>query len=254
MLLYSWNINGIRAATKKGFVDWVQEVSPDIVCLQEVKAEVNQVPKEVMEMEGYHMDWNPAQRKGYSGVATLTKKKPKAVHHGMGIERFDSEGRILRHEFAKFDLFNVYFPNGTSGPERLQYKMEFYDAFLQHCEDLRNEGKKLIICGDVNTAHQAIDLKNPKQNEKNSGFLPEERAWVDKFLSHGYIDTFRKLHPDEPDHYSWWTYRANARARNIGWRIDYFFVTPDLIKQVQDAFITPEVMGSDHCPIGLKLK
>ncbi|QPJ60649.1 MAG: exodeoxyribonuclease III [Candidatus Nitronauta litoralis] len=254
MLLYSWNINGIRAATKKGFADWVKKESPDIVCLQEVKAEVNQVPKEVLEIEGYQMDWNPAQRKGYSGVATFTKKKPKAVHHGMGIERFDSEGRILRHEFAKFDLFNVYFPNGTSGPERLQYKMEFYDAFLQHCEDLRSEGKNLVICGDVNTAHQAIDLKNPKQNEKNSGFLPEERAWVDKFLSHGYIDTFRQLHPDESDHYSWWTYRANARARNIGWRIDYFFVTPDLVKQVQDAFISPEVMGSDHCPIGLKLK
>lgn len=254
MLLYSWNVNGIRAATKKGFADWLQKESPDIVCLQEVKAELNQVPKEVLEVEGYHLEWNPAQRKGYSGVATFTKKKPKAVHRGMGIERFDSEGRILRHEFPQFDLFNVYFPNGTSGPERLQYKMEFYDAFLQHCEDLRGEGKKLIICGDVNTAHQAIDLKNPKQNEKNSGFLPEERAWVDKFVSHGYVDTFRNLHPDEPGHYSWWTYRSDARARNIGWRIDYFYVTQDLVKQVEEAFITPEVMGSDHCPIGLKLK
>lgn len=254
MLLYSWNVNGIRAATKKGFADWLQKESPDIVCLQEVKAELNQVPKEVLEVEGYHLEWNPAQRKGYSGVATFTKKKPKAVHRGMGIERFDSEGRILRHEFPQFDLFNVYFPNGTSGPERLQYKMEFYDAFLQHCEDLRGEGKKLIICGDVNTAHQAIDLKNPKQNEKNSGFLPEERAWVDKFVSHGYVDTFRNLHPDEPGHYSWWTYRSDARARNIGWRIDYFYVTQDLVQQVEEAFITPEVMGSDHCPIGLKLK
>ncbi len=254
MLLYSWNVNGIRAATRKGFVQWLQEVSPDVVCLQEVKAEVNQVPKELLEVEGYHMEWNPAQRKGYSGVATFSKKKPKAVIRGMGVERFDTEGRILHHEFPKFDLFNVYFPNGTSGPERLQYKMEFYDAFLNHCEELRKEGRKLIICGDVNTAHQAIDLRNPKQNEKNSGFLPEERAWVDHFISHGYVDTFRTLHPDEPDHYSWWTYRANARERNVGWRIDYFFVTEDLVKQVKDAFITPAVLGSDHCPIGLHLK
>ena len=200
------------------------------------------------------MEWNPASRKGYSGVATLSRKKPKAVHRGMGIERFDCEGRILRHEYPGFDLLNVYFPNGTSGDERLQYKMEFYDAFLDHCESLRADGKKLIVCGDVNTAHREIDLKNAKANEKNSGFLPQERAWVDKFIAHGYVDTFRLLHPDEPEQYSWWTFRANARERNIGWRIDYFFVTGDLTKKVKDAFIAPEVMGSDHCPIGLLLK
>lgn len=254
MLLYSWNVNGIRAATRKGFADWVKAVSPDVICLQEVKAEVQQIPKEVLELEGYHMEWNPASRKGYSGVATLSRKKPKAVHRGMGIERFDCEGRILRHEYPGFDLLNVYFPNGTSGDERLQYKMEFYDAFLDHCESLRADGKKLIVCGDVNTAHREIDLKNAKANEKNSGFLPQERAWVDKFIAHGYVDTFRLLHPDEPDQYSWWTFRANARERNIGWRIDYFFVTGDLTKKVKDAFIAPEVMGSDHCPIGLLLK
>ena len=254
MLLYSWNVNGIRAATRKGFADWVKAVSPDVICLQEVKAEVQQIPKEVLELEGYHMEWNPARRKGYSGVATLSRKKPKAVHRGMGIERFDCEGRILRHEYPGFDLLNVYFPNGTSGDERLQYKMEFYDAFLDHCESLRADGKKLIVCGDVNTAHREIDLKNAKANEKNSGFLPQERAWVDKFIAHGYVDTFRLLHPDEPEQYSWWTFRANARERNIGWRIDYFFVTGDLTKKVKDAFIAPEVMGSDHCPIGLLLK
>lgn len=254
MLLYSWNVNGIRAATRKGFADWVKAVSPDVICLQEVKAEVQQIPKEVLELEGYHMEWNPASRKGYSGVATLSRKKPKAVHRGMGIERFDCEGRILRHEYPGFDLLNVYFPNGTSGDERLQYKMEFYDAFLDHCESLRADGKKLIVCGDVNTAHREIDLKNAKANEKNSGFLPQERAWVDKFIAHGYVDTFRLLHPDEPEQYSWWTFRANARERNIGWRIDYFFVTGDLTKKVKDAFIAPEVMGSDHCPIGLLLK
>ena len=254
MLLYSWNVNGIRAATRKGFADWVKAVSPDVICLQEVKAEVQQIPKEVLELEGYHMEWNPASRKGYSGVATLSRKKPKAVYRGMGIERFDCEGRILRHEYPGFDLLNVYFPNGTSGDERLQYKMEFYDAFLDHCESLRADGKKLIVCGDVNTAHREIDLKNAKANEKNSGFLPQERAWVDKFIAHGYVDTFRLLHPDEPEQYSWWTFRANARERNIGWRIDYFFVTGDLTKKVKDAFIAPEVMGSDHCPIGLLLK
>ncbi|MCA9485062.1 MAG: exodeoxyribonuclease III [Nitrospina sp.] len=254
MLLYSWNVNGIRAATRKGFAGWVKAVSPDVICLQEVKAEVQQIPKEVLELEGYHMEWNPASRKGYSGVATLSRKKPKAVHRGMGIERFDCEGRILRHEYPGFDLLNVYFPNGTSGDERLQYKMEFYDAFLDHCESLRADGKKLIVCGDVNTAHREIDLKNAKANEKNSGFLPQERAWVDKFIAHGYVDTFRLLHPDEPEQYSWWTFRANARERNIGWRIDYFFVTGDLTKKVKDAFIAPEVMGSDHCPIGLLLK
>ncbi len=254
MVLYSWNVNGIRAATKKGFLDWFHSVSADVVCLQEVKAEVNQVPADVVSPEGYHVEWNPAKRKGYSGVAIFSKKKPKAVHRGMGIERFDCEGRILRFEFEKFDLFNIYFPNGTSGEERLQYKMEFYDAFLAHCEELRQDGKKLVICGDVNTAHRAIDLKNPKANEKNSGFLPMERAWVDKFIEHGYIDTFRKFHPDKADQYSWWTSRANARARNIGWRIDYFFVTRDLEERLKDAFIAPEVMGSDHCPIGLVLK
>jgi exodeoxyribonuclease-3 len=170
----------------------------------------------------------------------------------MGIERFDVEGRYIRLEFPKFDLLNIYFPNGTSGEERLQYKLDFYDAFLEHCEALRAEGKELVICGDVNTAHKAIDLKNPKPNEKNSGFLPIEREWMDKFVDHGYIDTFREFN-QKPDQYSWWTYRANARERNIGWRIDYFFVTEGLIKRVKNAFITPEVMGSDHCPVGLDI-
>ncbi len=186
-------------------------------------------------------------------MATFSKKKPKAVHLGLGIEEFDKEGRVIRLEFNNFDLFNVYFPNGTSGEERLQFKMDFYDAFLDHCQDLRAQGKKLVITGDVNTAHKAIDLKNPKANAKNSGFLPQERAWMDKFVSHGYVDTFRHFN-SEPDQYTWWSYRAGVRARNIGWRIDYFFVTEDLIDKVKEAFICPEVMGSDHCPIGLDLK
>ena len=252
MKLISWNVNGIRAAVKKGFMQWLREGSPDVVCLQETKAMVGQVGKETASPQGYHATWNSAERKGYSGVAVFSKKKPKAVHLGMGIERFDVEGRYLRLEFAGFDLLNIYFPNGTSGPERLQYKLDFYDAFLEHCEALRAAGKKLVICGDLNTAHKPIDLRNPKANEKNSGFLPVERAWVDKFVEHGYVDTFREFN-SQPDQYSWWTYRADARARNIGWRLDYFFVTKDLLKKIKSSFITPEVMGSDHCPVGIEI-
>ena len=186
-------------------------------------------------------------------MAVFTKKKPIGVHAGIGIERFDCEGRVIRIEFKDFDLLNVYFPNGTSGPERLQYKMEFYDAFLDHCEALRERGKELVITGDVNTAHKPIDLKNPKANQKNSGFLPEEREWVDKFIAHGYVDSFRTFNKD-PDQYTWWSYRFNVRAKNIGWRIDYFFVTEGLMDKVKNSFITPDVMGSDHCPIGLDIK
>lgn len=252
MKIYSWNVNGIRAILKKGFMQWFREVSPDILCLQETKASVDQLGDEIVNPEGYGSGWNSAERKGYSGVVTFSKKKPVKVHYGMGIDRFDNEGRIVRHEFKGFDLLNIYFPNGTSGPDRLRFKLDFYDAFLKHCEGLREKGKKLIICGDLNTAHKAIDLKNPKANEKNSGFLPVEREWVDKFIAHGYVDTFRVFN-QEPDQYSWWTYRAGARKRNIGWRLDYFFVTEDLMKRVKSSVITPEVMGSDHCPVGLEI-
>jgi len=252
MKIYSWNVNGVRSIAKKGFADWLRATAPDVVCLQETKASRDQLEAALADPEGYHAEWNSAERKGYSGVATFSRKKPRAVHRGMGVERFDAEGRILRFEYPQFDLLNVYFPNGTSGPERLQFKMEFYEAFLKHCQALRRQGKKLVIAGDVNTAHKPIDLKNAKANEKNSGFLPEERAWIDRFVAHGYVDTFRMFH-DGPGHYSWWTYRANARARNIGWRIDYFFVTEDLVSKVQDAFIDPEVMGSDHCPVGIEI-
>lgn len=252
MKIYSWNVNGIRAILKKGFMQWFREVSPDILCLQETKASVDQLGGEIINPEGYCAGWNSAERKGYSGVVTFSKKKPVKVYYGIGIDRFDNEGRVVRHEFKGFDLLNIYFPNGTSGPERLQFKLDFYDAFLDHCEGLREKGKKLIICGDLNTAHKAIDLKNPKANEKNSGFLPVEREWVDKFIAHGYVDTFRAFN-QEPDQYSWWTYRAGARQRNIGWRLDYFFVTEDLMKRVKNSVITPEVMGSDHCPVGLEI-
>ena len=253
MRIFSWNVNGLRAVVKKGFFDWLNSEAPDVVCLQEIKARTEDLEESIRNPDGYHAVWNPAQRKGYSGVAVFTKKKPKSVHLGIGVERFDVEGRVIRIEFKDFDLLNVYFPNGTSGSERLEYKMEFYDAFLGHCEQLRAEGRELVISGDVNTAHKAIDLKNPKANEKNSGFLPQERAWVDKFISHGYVDSFRAFSP-EPDQYTWWSYRFNVRARNIGWRIDYFFVTENLVAKVKDSFIQPNVMGSDHCPIGLDIK
>jgi len=253
MKILSWNVNGVRAVLKKGFWDWFEAESPDVLCLQETKAKPEDLHDGILEPAGYHAVWNSAERKGYSGVVTFSKKKPLSVALGIGIKNFDVEGRVIRTEYKDFDLLNVYFPNGTSGPDRLKFKMDFYDAFLDHCESLRKMGKKLVVTGDVNTAHKAIDLKNAKANEKNSGFLPEERAWVDKFVAHGYVDTFRLFHP-EPDQYTWWTYRANARARNIGWRIDYFFVTEDLVKKVEEAFIQPEVMGSDHCPIGLKIR
>ena len=253
MRIFSWNVNGLRAVVKKGFFDWLKSEAPDVVCLQEIKARTEDLDENILNPKGYHAFWNPAERKGYSGVAIFTKKKPVAVHLGLGIERFDCEGRVLRVEFKDFDLFSVYFPNGTSGNERLQYKMEFYDSFLYHCEELRAQGRELVITGDVNTAHKPIDLKNPKANQKNSGFLPEERAWVDKFIEHGYVDSFRAFNED-PDQYTWWSYRFNVRAKNVGWRIDYFFVTEGLMKKVKDSFITPEVMGSDHCPIGLDIK
>ena len=253
MRIFSWNVNGLRAVVKKGFFDWLESEEPDVVCLQEIKARTEDLDEKILNPKGYHAFWNPAERKGYSGVAIFTKKKPVAVHLGLGIERFDCEGRIIRIEFKDFDLFSVYFPNGTSGEERLQYKMEFYDSFLDHCEELRAQGRELVITGDVNTAHKPIDLKNPKANQKNSGFLPKERAWVDKFIEHGYVDSFRAFNED-PDQYTWWSYRFNVRAKNVGWRIDYFFVTEGLMKKVKDSFITPEVMGSDHCPIGLDIK
>jgi len=252
--LISWNVNGIRAAMRKGFCEWLQKEQPDIIGLQEVKAQWDQVQDQFDGQNGYKIIWNAAERKGYSGVAAFSKLQPEAVRNGFGIKEFDSEGRIVELEFPQFTFINVYFPNGQRDLGRLKYKLDFYDATLDYCQKLRSQGKKLIICGDYNTAHTEIDLKNPKENEKTSGFLPEERAWIDKFIGHGYVDIFRQKHPDEAGHYSWWTYRFNARARNIGWRIDYFFITQDLVESVVDASILPDVDGSDHCPIVLELK
>ncbi len=252
MKMISWNVNGIRAAQRKGFVEWFAAEGPDVLSVQETKASPEQLSEELVQAAGYHSYFSSAERKGYSGVATYTRQEPLEVRHGFGIEKFDSEGRILRLDYGEFLLFNIYFPNGKASQERLDYKMEFYDAFLEHLGELRAEGRNVVVCGDVNTAHKEIDIARPKANEKISGFLPSEREWMDKWVSHGYVDTFRMFN-QEPNNYTWWDNRGGARARNVGWRIDYFFVSEGFGERVTNAFILPEVMGSDHCPIGIEV-
>jgi len=260
LTLISWNVNGIRALSKKvvyknmNFREWVLFYAPHIICIQETKASQGQVPASISMIPGYHTYWNSAFRKGYSGVLTYTKARARSVNKNLGIEKFDIEGRVLETEFKHFVLFNVYFPNGKSSKERLDYKMEFYDVFLEYIEKVRSKGKPIIICGDVNTAHKEIDLARPKENESISGFLPQERKWITKLLDHGYYDTFRLINGDIPNKYSWWSMRTRARERNVGWRIDYFFVSEELKDSVTDAFILDNIYGSDHCPIGIKIK
>lgn len=251
--LLSWNVNGIRAIEKKGFLDWLHKESPDILCLQETKSHPEQLGEALVQANGYKTYWAAAEKKGYSGVAIYTKKEPRDIKEGLGTKKFDIEGRTLMADYGDFILLNIYFPNGGGGNKRVPFKLAFYEAFLEIVERLKKQGEKLIICGDVNTAHTEIDLARPKENEKNTGFLPEERAWVSKLISKGYIDTFRHFNK-EPGHYSWWDYKTGARARDIGWRIDYFFVTPNLLPRLKRAFILKEVMGSDHCPVGIELK
>lgn len=248
-----WNVNGIRAAQRHGFLEWLYRESLDILCLQETKAHPEQLGRDLQEPHDYNTYWNYPERKGYSGVATFTREKPLRVQNDFGVQDFDIEGRVIISEYPQFILFNVYFPNGKKDESRLRYKIDFYDVFLDFVESLRQKGEKLIICGDFNTAHKEIDLARPKENENVSGFLPIERAWMDKLVAHGYIDTFRHFNK-EPNQYTWWDLKSRARERNVGWRIDYFFVTENLLGSVSKAFIMPEVMGSDHCPIGIILK
>ena len=255
MKLISWNVNGLRAVHRKGDWDNFLQLSPDIFCLQETKANSHQLPQEVIKPQGYFSYFSSSEtKKGYSGVATYSKKEPLEVKYGFGEKRFDEEGRFLETHFENFVLINVYFPNGGGGPERLQYKFDFYDAFLNYIEKLRKGGKSIIFCGDVNTAHEEIDLARPKNNEKNTGFLPEERAWIDEVINTGYVDTFRHFYPNKAEAYSYWDMKTRARDRNVGWRIDYFFVSPDLIPRLKDAKILDNVFGSDHCPIMIELK
>ncbi|MBI4120756.1 MAG: exodeoxyribonuclease III [Parcubacteria group bacterium] len=254
MKILSWNVNGLRSVHRNGYWPRFLKEDPDIFCFQETKADAEQLPDEVRETPGYFSYFASSKmRKGYSGVAIYTKNKPDKVEYGMGIDRFDNEGRLLAAYFGDVVLFNVYFPNGGGGPERLAYKFDFYDAFLEHIEALRKKGHKIIFCGDVNTAHEAIDLARPKENEGNTGFLPEERAWIDEVVNHGYIDTFRLFHPRVEGSYSYWDMKTHARDRNVGWRIDYFFVSTNLRPRLRDAFILPAILGSDHAPVGIDI-
>lgn len=250
--LISWNVNGIRAIAKKGFLNWLKKENADIYCLQETKAHPEQLPKDLLNPAGYNAYWNAAERKGYSGTVTYSKIEPKRILYGIGEPRFDSEGRMVITEYSDFVLFNVYFPNGKMSQERLRYKLDFYDAFLRVADIFKKKGIGVVVCGDFNTAHKEKDLARPKENEKVSGFLPIEREWIDEFISHGYIDTFRHFN-EEPEWYTWWDYQTRARERNVGWRIDYFFVSNDLLAKLKGAFIMRDVMGSDHCPVGLVL-
>jgi len=246
-------VNGIRAVVRNGHGQWIHNQPADILCMQEVKATREQGETALFPITYKNISWNDTQsRAGYSGVATLSAIAPIKTESGFGIEEFDREGRILIHEFEKFFLYNIYFPNSQRGHDRLDYKLRFYDTFLAHAQKSRKTGKAVLVCGDLNTAHTEIDLKNPKANKKTAGFLPEERAWMDKFVENGFIDTFR-IFNKEGDNYSWWTYRLNARERNIGWRLDYFFINKEHKSLVKEAFILKEIMGSDHCPVGINI-
>jgi len=250
MKIVTWNVNGLRAAFKKDALSAPLSWTPDLFCLQEIKARPEQLTAEQREIPGYQTIWNPAERPGYSGVATLAREEPLEFELGMDAPDFDVEGRVIRTRHPDFFLYNIYFPNGQRGKERMDYKLDFYAHLLEACDALHASGGNVIITGDFNTSHMPIDLKNPKENEKTSGFLPEEREWVSKFLEHGFVDVYRKLYP-EREQYTWWTYRFNARRRNIGWRLDYYLVSEKLVPRVKDVIIHEDVLGSDHCPVEL---
>lgn len=248
----TWNVNGYRAVLKKGFKESVKSIDPDVLCLQEVKSRLDQVSEEEACIDGYDRIWNAAERPGYSGVATFIKKDFIIQESILGLDRteFDVEGRVIRVGFEDVILFNIYFPNGQRGMDRVEFKLDFYKHLLEISTKLHQEGKSIIITGDFNTAHNEIDLANPKENSKVSGFLPEERLWVTKFLENGFNDAYRELYPQRVE-YTWWTYRFTARERNIGWRLDYFLVSDNLLARVKDVIIHGEITGSDHCPVSL---
>lgn len=248
-----WNVNGLRAIWKKDFPKWFKHTSPDILCLQETKVQKDQLADELTRVDGYYSHFFSAERKGYSGVATYSKVEPAEVVLGFNNPYFDSEGRVIRTDFEKFSVYNVYFPNGGRGPDRVKYKLDFYDILFYEIERKRKKQKNIIVCGDYNTAHKEIDLARPKENEHNSGFLPEERAWIDTILNLGFIDIFRK-YSDKPGQYTYWDFVTSAREKNVGWRIDYFFVTKEMLSMVSNAKIHMDILGSDHCPIELNIK
>ena len=254
MKIITWNVNGYRAAWKKGFANWLLAEQPDVLCVQEIKGRPDQFTEEQLNLPGYDVVWNPAVRPGYSGVAMFLRNglaSPKILF-GIPDERFDHEGRVLSADFGEVVLYGIYFPNGQRGQERVTFKLDFYASLLQRVKEQHSAGKQAILTGDFNTAHQPIDLKNPKENEKTSGFLPEERAWVDTYLNNGLVDAYRVLYPDKEE-YTWWSQITRARDRNIGWRIDYFLVSQPLMPKVKDVRILGDVMGSDHCPVSLEI-
>lgn len=250
--IISYNVNGIRSAISKGFMDWLKAANPDVICLQEIKAEPGQIDVKVFEDAGYHHYWYPAQKKGYSGVAIFTKQKPTYVEYGCGMEKYDFEGRVLRVDFGDVSVMSVYHPSGSSGEDRQAFKMQWLADFQKYIDNLKKERPKLIICGDYNICHQPIDIHNPKSNANSSGFLPEEREWIDSFMKSGFVDSFRHFNK-EPHNYSWWSFRANSRAKNLGWRIDYNLVSKNMEANMKRAAILPEAKHSDHCPVVLEI-
>lgn len=256
MRLLSWNVNGLRACTRKGFADWLSSCDADIIGLQEVRARPEQLDPAVREPEGWTTHFVAAKRPGYSGVGLYSRTPPDSVETSLGLDEFDDEGRLQIARFGDLVIANCYFPNGSGknrDNSRVPFKLRYYQTLFKRLEAYKEDTDKLIVLGDFNTAHQAIDLARPKQNQGTSGFLPEEREELQRWLDHGWIDSFRLFHPDEPDHYSWWSQRSGARARNVGWRIDYILISAALEAHTTDAFILPDVMGSDHCPIGIEL-
>jgi len=253
MRIISWNVNGLRAIWKKGFPEWLARVKPDILCLQEIKAQQDQLTDEMIHFNNYRSYFFSAEKKGYSGVAVYSLHKPKRAKAGLELPEFDSEGRFIELEFDNFILFNIYFPNGGRGPERVKYKLDFYAEVFKRAEKLRKSQPNLIICGDYNTAHKEIDLARPKENSRVTGFLPEERAWIDQIVEMGYVDIFREFN-QEPEQYTYWDQITRARERNVGWRIDYFMVTKEMKHKIEGASIQQDVMGSDHCPVEIRLK
>lgn len=251
--IVSYNVNGIRAAARKGFFEWLEEKQPDIVCLQEIKANIDQLKEEWIHPPGYHTFWHSAEKKGYSGTAILTKAKPLYVSNESGLETYDKEGRILRADYDGYSVISLYVPSGSSGDHRQVIKDQFMEDFLPYITELRKNHPNIIMCGDYNIAHTEIDIHNPKANKKTSGFLPYEREWMTSLLDSGWVDSFRSQHPDALDKYSWWSYRANARARNKGWRIDYNLVTEPMASQIINTEIWTEDVHSDHCPILLEM-
>jgi exodeoxyribonuclease-3 len=250
--ILSWNVNGLRSVMQKGFLPWLESTQPDILCIQESRVMPDELPQEHREPKGYTSFWMPAEKKGYSGVAVYTKKEPESVTN-FGISEFDAEGRVQVIEYPQFTIINGYFPNSQPERKRIQYKLDFLTAMQKFCKGLVKKGKNVIVCGDYNIAHTEIDLARPKENVESPGYLPEEREAMTGFLENGFVDTFRHFTP-EPGHYSWWSYRANARAKNVGWRIDYHCVNQDFMPRVKNAYILCNVTGSDHCPVGVTLK